>query len=53
MGVGRAGRIAAWLAGAIVLMLVLAQFFLPAIAADRIRSRVERYGTVKSVTVMR
>jgi hypothetical protein len=39
------------LAGAIVLMLVLAQLFLPAIAAERIRSRVQRYGTVKSVTV--
>jgi len=49
--VGRAGRIAAWLAGAIVLLLVLAQFFLPAIAASRVRSRVEKYGTVKSVTV--
>jgi hypothetical protein len=49
--VGRAGRIAAWLAGAIVLMLVLAQLFLPAIAASRVRSRVQRYGTVKSVTV--
>ena len=51
MRVGRAGRIAAWLAGAIVLVLVLAQLFLPGIAASRIRSRVERYGTVKSVTV--
>jgi hypothetical protein len=49
--VGRAGRIAAGLAGAIVLVLVLAQLFLPAIAASRIRSRVGRYGTVKSVTV--
>jgi hypothetical protein len=39
------------LAGAIVLMLVLAQLFLPAIAANRVRSRVQRYGTVKSVTV--
>jgi hypothetical protein len=51
VGVGRAGRIAAWLAGAIVMMLVLAQLFLPAIAANRVRSRVQRYGTVKSVTV--
>jgi len=39
------------LAGAIVLALGLAQLFLPQIAADRIRSRVEKYGTVKSVTV--
>jgi hypothetical protein len=49
--VGRAGRIAAWLAGAIVLLLVLAQLFLPTVAASRVRSRVERYGTVKSVDV--
>jgi len=51
VSVRRAGRIAAWLAGAIVLMLVLAQLFLPTIAASRIRSRVEKYGTVKSITV--
>jgi hypothetical protein len=49
--VGRAGRIAAWLAGAIVLLLVLAQLFLPTVAASRVRSRVEKYGTVKSVDV--
>jgi hypothetical protein len=49
--VGRAGRIAAGLAGAIVLALVLAQLFLPGIAASRVRSRVGKYGTVKSVTV--
>jgi hypothetical protein len=36
---------------AIVVLLVLAQLFLPGIAANRIRSRVERYGTVKSVAV--
>jgi hypothetical protein len=34
-----------------VLVLVLAQVFLPAIAASRVRSRVGKYGTVKSVTV--
>jgi len=39
------------LAGAIVLALALAQIFLPRIAASRVRSRVEKYGTVKSVTV--
>jgi len=39
------------LLGAIVLVLVLAQVFLPAIAASRVRSRVGKYGTVKSVTV--
>ncbi|HEY3866200.1 MAG TPA: hypothetical protein VGL54_08965 [Solirubrobacteraceae bacterium] len=51
MRVGRAGRIGALLAGAIVLVLVLAQLLLAGIAASRIRSRVGRYGTVKSVTV--
>jgi hypothetical protein len=49
--VGRAGRIAAGLAGAIALLLVLAQVFLPQIAASRVRSRVAEYGTVKSVSV--
>jgi hypothetical protein len=51
MPVSRAGRIAVGLLGAIVLVLVLAQVFLPAIAASRVRSRVGKYGTVKSVTV--
>jgi hypothetical protein len=51
MRVGRAGRIAAGLLGALVLVLVLAQVFLPSIAASRVRSRVGKYGTVKSVTV--
>jgi hypothetical protein len=46
-----AGRIAAGLAGAIALLLVLAQLFLPGIAASRISSRVGRYGTVESVSV--
>lgn len=32
-------------------MLVLAQVFLPGIAASRVRSRVGKYGTVRSVTV--
>jgi hypothetical protein len=49
--VGRAGRIGALLAGAIVLVLVLAQIFLPGIAANMIRSRIEKYGTVRSVAV--
>jgi hypothetical protein len=39
------------LAGAIALTLVLAQVFLPGIAADRVRTRVGKYGTVESVTV--
>jgi hypothetical protein len=47
----KAGRIAAALAGAIALVLVLAQLFLPGIAASRISSRVGKYGTVKSVSV--
>jgi len=34
-----------------VLVLVLAQLFLPGIAASRIRKRVEKYGTVESVSV--
>jgi hypothetical protein len=37
--------------GAIVLVLVLAQLFLPGLAANRISSRVGRYGSVASVTV--
>jgi hypothetical protein len=51
MRVGRAARIGALLAGGIVLVFVLAQLFLPGIAASRIRARVGRYGTVRSVTV--
>jgi hypothetical protein len=37
--------------GALLLLLVLAQVFLPVLAASRIRSRVERYGKVRSVHV--
>ncbi len=51
MRVGRAGRIAAWLAGTIALALVLAQLLLPGIAAERVRARLGKYGTVQSVTV--
>jgi hypothetical protein len=40
-----------WVAGTILLALVLAQLFLPRIAASRISSRVRRYGTVNSVSV--
>ena len=39
------------LAGALLLLLVLAQLLLPRIAADRISSRVGRYGSVSSVHV--
>jgi LmeA-like phospholipid-binding len=49
--VGRARRIAAVSAGAIVLLLALAQLLLPGIAADRISSRLSRYGHVRSVHV--
>jgi len=49
--VGKAGRIARVLLGLIVLLLVLAQVFLPGIAASRISSRLKRYGSVQSVSV--
>ena len=45
------GRLALFLAGGAVLLLGLAQLFLPRIAADRISSRLGRYGTVESVHV--
>ena len=47
----RAGRIAAGLAGAIALLLALAQLLLPGIAASRISSRVGKYGNVERVSV--
>jgi hypothetical protein len=37
--------------GAIVLLLVAAQIFLPGIAAQKVRERVARYGTVQSASV--
>jgi hypothetical protein len=46
-----ARRIALALAGAVVALLVLAQIVLPRIAANRISSRVGRYGKVVSVHV--
>jgi hypothetical protein len=46
-----ARRIGAGVAGGVVLLLALAQLLLPGIAARRIRSRVSRYGTVRSVSV--
>lgn len=45
------GRIAAWVAGGVVLVLALAQVILPHLAASRISSRIGRYGTVDSVSV--
>ncbi len=53
----RAGRpfntpkVALSLAGGVLLLLVLAQVFLPRIAASVISSRVSRYGSVASVSV--
>jgi LmeA-like phospholipid-binding len=47
----RTGRIAALIAGAVVLVLAVAQVLLPRVAAGRISSRVGRYGTVQSVSV--
>jgi hypothetical protein len=46
-----AGRIAAGATGLVVLLLALAQLLLPGIAARRIRARVSRYGTIRSVSV--
>jgi hypothetical protein len=51
MPVRRARRIAAWLVGALALVLVLAQIFLPKLAASRISSRLGHYGKVDSVSV--
>jgi hypothetical protein len=48
---GRGVRIAVGLAGAVVLLLALAQLILPRLAASRISSRVGRYGKVQSVSV--
>jgi hypothetical protein len=50
-GSSRAVRVALWLLGAVVVLLGLAQLFLPKLAASRISSRVGRYGKVTSVHV--
>jgi LmeA-like phospholipid-binding len=47
----RRSRLALFLAGGAVLLLGLAQLFLPRIAASRISSRLGRYGSVQSVHV--
>jgi hypothetical protein len=47
----RGVRIALGSAGAVVLLLALAQLILPRLAASRISSRVGRYGRVQSVSV--
>ncbi|MCW3069117.1 MAG: hypothetical protein JWL67_1742 [Solirubrobacterales bacterium] len=44
-------RIGLSLAGAVLLLLALAQLLLPRIAASRISSRIGRYGHVRSVSV--
>ena len=48
---GRATRIALGAGGAIVVVLVVAQLALPAIAARIAREQLEKYGTVRSVSV--
>jgi hypothetical protein len=50
-GGGRATRLALWLLGALVVLAGLAQLLLPKFAADRISSRIGRYGRVTSVHV--
>ncbi len=53
MGWGRrrSGRIALGAAGTVVVLLGLAQLLLPRLAAQRVRSELARYGTVRSVSV--
>jgi hypothetical protein len=41
----------AFVVGLLLLLVVLAQVFLPTLAARRVRDRVARYGTVRSVSV--
>lgn len=43
--------IASCVVGALVLLVVLAQLLLPSLAAQQVRDRVARYGTVHSVSV--
>ncbi len=47
----RGARIAAITLAVLVLLLVLAQLLLPGIAAQRVRDRVGKYGTVRSASV--
>lgn len=47
----RAGLIASCALALLALLVVLAQAFLPSLAAQRVRDRVARYGTVRSVSV--
>jgi hypothetical protein len=50
-GTPRLLRLGLWLAGGLLLLLVLAQVLLPRLAVSRISSRVGRYGKVLSVSV--
>jgi hypothetical protein len=50
-GSSRAVRVGLWLTGAVVVLLGLAQIFLPKLAASRISSRIGKYGSVDSVHV--
>lgn len=50
-GGSKAVRVALWSIGALVVLLALAQVFLPKIAAGRISDRIGRYGSVESVHV--
>lgn len=47
----RGVRIALWVAGGIVVLLGLAQIFLPKLAASRVSSRIGKYGKVDHVRV--
>jgi hypothetical protein len=50
-GGGKAVGVALWALGVLVVLLVLAQVFLPKIAARRISDRIGKYGSVDSVQV--
>jgi hypothetical protein len=50
-GGSRAVRVALWALGVLVVVLVLAQVFLPKIAASRISERIGKYGSVERVHV--
>ncbi len=50
-GGGKGVRVALWSTGVLVVLLALAQVFLPKIAASRISDRIGRYGSVDSVHV--
>jgi hypothetical protein len=47
----RAAYLGACVVGLLLLFVVLAQVFLPSLAARRVRDRVARYGSVRSVSV--